>query len=170
MCYDKYMLVRRDFDPFRADASPHDVMQAHVLLSDARGSSPKSGNGEAFKDLSRYRDFTHGATIRPLGFLLYDTPELGTVGLAHVTEFATSSTLSLDALAVAEPHRGEGFGGEILDDVIDLSLARGLGRVSLSVDRDNKKAQQLYASRSFVIDEDRDSHFFMVRRQSSLLR
>lgn len=170
MCYNKFMLVRREFDPFRADASPRDVLQAHLLLSDARGTRPKSSIGEAFKDLSLYRNFTHGATQRPPGFLLYDTPDHGTVGMAYITEFATSSTLSLDALAVAEPHRGEGFGGEILDDVIDLSLTRRLGRVSLSVDRDNKKAQQLYASRSFVIDEERDSHFYMVRRQSSLLQ
>lgn len=170
MCYDIEMLVRREFDPFRIDARPRDVLQAHLLLSDARGTRPKSTTGEAFKDLSSYRDFTHGSTERPPGFLLYDTPDHGTVGMAYITEFPTTSTLSLDALAVSEPYRGEGFGGEILDDVIDLSFARGLGCVSLSVDRDNKKAQQLYASRSFVVDEDLDSHLYMVLRQPSLLQ
>lgn len=164
-CYNKYMLVRREFDPFSIGASADDVMSAHCLLSDARGSKPKTTIDAALADLELFRDFTHGSVQRPGGIMLYDSPE-ATVGLAYITEFPRSSTLSLDALAVAVAHRGNGLGAEILDDVIDHSFARGLGRVSLSVDYGNKKAQRLYESRFFVVDEDRDSHLYMVRRNS----
>ncbi len=163
------MLTRRDFDPFNAIASPRDLMSAHVLLSDARGSNPKTSTDEVIKDLELFRNFTHGATKRPSGFMLYDDPTKETVGMAHVTEFPGTSVLSLDALAVRARYRGDGLGAEILDDVINLSVSRGLGRVSLRVDRGNKRAQQLYASRSFVIEDEQDSHYYMVRGQVNLL-
>ena len=162
-CYNIDMLVRREFDPFEGNPDPRDLISAHKLLSDARGSKPKDSVDAAFTDLELFRDFTHGSVQRPGGFMLYDSPD-ATVGLAYITEFTSSSTLSLDALAVDEEHRGNGLGAEILDDVIDLAVTRGLGRVSLSVDYSNKKAQRLYASRLFVVDEDRESHLYMVRR------
>lgn len=159
------MLARREFDPFDNGATAADIMSAHQLLSDARGSKPKMSVDAAMEDLELFRDFTHGSVQRPGGIVLYDSQD-ATVGLAYITEFPGSSTLSLEAVAVAEAHRGNGLGAEILDDVIDHSLARGLGRISLNVDYSNKKAQRLYESRLFVVDEDRDSHLYMVRRNS----
>ena len=154
------MLRTVEFDS-RASTDVGQIMAAHVLLSDARQINPKASLEEAEVDLERYRQFTHGMTNRPSGFTLYADEADEIAGMTYTTDFLGSSTRFLNALAVAETHRGQGYGGEILDATIQDAYVRGLGSVCLDVHRNNKTAQRLYASRGFVVSEDEGSYLPM---------
>jgi GNAT superfamily N-acetyltransferase len=70
------------------------------------------------------------------------------VGLAHVREFArpleTDRSLYLDDLFVADDHRGQGIGHQLLEFLRALAKERHLAIIQWVTASDNETAQQLY--------------------------
>ena len=147
------MLQRVEFDPF-ISTDADQIMTAHVLLSDARQIKPQASLDAAKNDLEQYKQFTHGMTDRPSGFTFYTDEPGETVGMTYTTDFPGPSMRMLNALAVTAERRGDGLGGQILDETIVDAYRRGLGSVCLDVHRKNETARRLYASRGFVVVED----------------
>lgn len=154
------MLRSVEFDP-ATSADTDKIMQAHVLLSDARQINPKASLDAARTDLERFKMFTHGMTDRPTGFRFYLDESDDVAGMTYTTDFSGPSMRMLNALAVSAERRGQGLGGEILDDTIEEAYRRGLGSVCLDVHRQNETAQRLYASRGFVVTDDDGSYLPM---------
>lgn len=70
------------------------------------------------------------------------------VGLAHVREFTrpleTDRSLFLDDLFVAEDHRTQGTGRQLIDFLRGVAAERGLAVVQWLTAADNEDAQHLY--------------------------
>jgi GNAT superfamily N-acetyltransferase len=96
--------------------------------------------------------------IRASWFLVaYDGNE--PVAMASVLPFRTDrgegpmipGTSFLDLIYVVPERWGEGIGGATLDAVVEEASRREAGRIHLwTHERDNERAQRLYASRGFV--------------------
>ncbi len=94
---------------------------------------------------------------------IFDAPALGQLLLARDDERVTgmvsllwsvSTALGgpvawLEDLVVAPERRGQGLGRALASAAVDLCRERGLGRITLLTDRDNQRAQALYAALGF---------------------
>lgn len=69
--------------------------------------------------------------------------------LAPYAELEDAGSLYLSGLAVNEEHRGQGTGGELMDCVEGLAIARGYPRVSLICFEPNAGAMRFYRRRGY---------------------
>jgi ribosomal protein S18 acetylase RimI-like enzyme len=57
-------------------------------------------------------------------------------------------------IQVAEEHWGQGFGRQIMEDAMDIAVARGARVLTLNVTKSNARAMNLYESLGFEVKED----------------
>jgi ribosomal-protein-alanine N-acetyltransferase len=78
---------------------------------------------------------------------------VGAEGEAAITGYAIGMFVEDEAeilnIAVAQGHRGRGYGGMLLDSAIGELVAHGVASVFLEVRESNAHARALYASRGF---------------------
>lgn len=94
----------------------------------------------------------------PSSWFLVGEDETGVIAMALVLPFRADrgagpvipATAFLDLIYVVPQRWGEGVGGCVLDAVAGEAMRRGTPRVYLwTHERDNERAQRLYASRGF---------------------
>jgi ribosomal protein S18 acetylase RimI-like enzyme len=93
-----------------------------------------------------YRTYTQA--VHGYGFVSEDVPEL--------------------SIAVMASHRRQGIGRRLLAGLIDAGLAQGWSALSLSVSVDNP-ARRLYESAGFVLVEERERSWTMIRHMGHLI-
>lgn len=79
-----------------------------------------------------------------VGFTMYGTHE------------DDESTLWIDRLMIAEPHRGKGYGKAVLQRIIEEAKSRGLSRVGLSTGAGNTSAKQVFERVGFRATGEKD--------------
>lgn len=75
---------------------------------------------------------------------------LGMVNLLLTISTAEGACVGiLEDLIIRAEHRGQGLAKQLLHGVLDWSRSRGLARVTLLTDHDNRRAQAFYGSFGF---------------------
>ena len=82
------------------------------------------------------------------GHLLFEAPE-GWVGLATLEGLGEDEAW-IGGLRVARPHRGQGFGGRLLDGVLSYGSGRGLRVFRALVERENVASNRLFQRHGFL--------------------
>lgn len=59
----------------------------------------------------------------------------------------------LEDFIVHPDHRGQGYGGRLLDHVVSFSKRRGFLRITLLTDRISKKSQEFFAAHGFAASQ-----------------
>ena len=83
--------------------------------------------------------------------LFVDGKAAGTMSLTR--EYSDPAAAEISALSVSSRQRGRGFGRMLLQSGVNFAVERGLERVVLSVNADNRKALDLYRSANFELEQ-----------------
>ena len=150
----------------RAGRDDADLIERILLLA---GNWRGDEQAVSLSDLSRayYEDWG-----RPddLGVLAFDGPWFiggafaRRVGPADGTYGFVDPDLLELAIGIEVEHRGMGIGRLVLESLKAQCLERGVGGLSLSVERDNTAARTLYESAKFGVVEERNTDLVFVWR------
>ena len=141
-----------------ADLQQTDHQQAIVELLDAYARIPLI-HGKPLTDEVK-RNLIPGLQRMPTALVLLAYEGTRPVGLAicfgGFSTFAAQPLLNLHDIAVAESHRGQGVGRQLLDAVEAKAREQGCCKVTLEVDRQNDRARHVYQAAGYTCSNGSD--------------
>ena len=84
---------------------------------------------------------------------------LDSVLIGYSFNYIVEDELHLLNIGIDPSHHGKGFGGKLLDFVIESSLRLGCSIILLEVRKGNEKARSLYHSRGFLVNGIRTRYY-----------
>ncbi len=123
---------------------------------------------ESFTSPWRAESF-HALLERPGAELwVLEDPEVGVVGYAVLWCILDEGELA--NIAVAESHRGRGWGGWLLSSMMDVARTRGVASLYLEVRVSNHRAAELYRRFGFESIGVRRNYYDSPREDAVLMR
>jgi len=120
----------------RVDATEVDVLAR--LIATSFGRNADRVRQRVLQDLQK-------STHRYFVAILNGQP-IGSLGVAHVGLYPY-----IIAFGVLPEHRGRGYGRQMLETIVSILVAEGMGRILIEVATDNEQALSLYRSCGFQV-------------------
>jgi ribosomal protein S18 acetylase RimI-like enzyme len=120
-------------------------------------------------DISKYVD--NWGRIGDLGFLSIDKEEYIGAAWCRLFSKTNKSYGYVDdktpemSIAIMPKYRGQGFGGELMTRLMQLSDEKGYSRISLSVDK-RSRAVSFYKKLGFQIIDELETAYTMIKNTS----
>ena len=96
-------------------------------------------------------------------FALYSDGETAAFAAFYCND-KTNKTAYLSLIGVLERFEGNGFGGILLDKVIEVSRSNGMEKLALEVRKSNERAISMYQKRDFIIKKQKDKNMLIMSR------
>jgi ribosomal protein S18 acetylase RimI-like enzyme len=118
----------------------------NMYMADPMGDSPQLNKIQQLR-------LVDGLANHPSSFVLFEILDGVVVGLAtcfiNFSTFMVKPYLNIHDFFVHPDYRGKGFANNLMQELINISIERKYGKITLEVREDNHVAQDLYNSLGF---------------------
>jgi GNAT superfamily N-acetyltransferase len=127
-------------------AEPKDVDDIAALLDEQDRFYGDPGGAPREVRITKVRDALFSDVPAGYALLVWDGPDL--IGMANYSFLWPAAdaarSMYLKELFVAEPHRRQGIGKQLMDALLDVATKHGCTRLEWTTDEENEDAQRFY--------------------------